>query len=102
MSGAIVFLVIGVPTLVGLAIVAVKTVEFALNRDLVATQDITRTVIAIVGLGIATVVGGFVMAFPDINDTGPGFTWWWGIGVLIVLGLVERGWIRAVCRPRPR
>jgi hypothetical protein len=90
------------PLLVGFAVGAVRVVEFVLNRDLVATGDIVRTVVAILGLGFATFAGWFVMIAPNYSDTGSGFTWAFGIPILVLFAVTEGVWIRIVCRQSPR
>jgi hypothetical protein len=90
------------PLVIGLAVGSVKAVEFGFNRDIVSARDVARTVVAIAGLGAATVAGWFATGVQDLSDTGPGFTWGKEVPVLIVLVLVEAGWIRLVCRPTPR
>lgn len=100
--GLVVVLLFVVPLLVGLSVGAVKAVEFALNRDLITTGDVIRTLVAIIGLAFATFAGWFVMMAPNYSDTGPGFTWTFGLPILVLFAVTEGVWIRLVCRWRPR
>ena len=59
------------PVLGALAIVSVKILEIALNRPIASSFDVLRTVVAIAGIGAATVVAGFLTLLVGTGENGP-------------------------------
>src|SRR3954452_1997257 len=90
--GLLVVLLFTVPVLVGLAVVAVKAIEFTVSRDIASTKGIARrTMLLVLGATAIGFVAWFVyvaMGMPSMRVMGMLVLWF--AGTALVGAVIQR------------